>query len=233
MTDNLMRTFAFILFINIILISCADAKNTIHPSIYISEFQGFTFNAEKQISNRISGYEYQTIDSENIKIQTCDQASHFDISKIAEFEYFRFKLLQLSCKAAEVYSTARDAKTSYFPEAFTQHFFETLPASTVPLLSKADASQRKDKTLLEYNKHAKFQTENSHTVKLLTKDDEIYITILARGDFNNDGFEDLLVKSEWYARNAFGKHTDLLILTKTDKDQPIKIDWRLNPITSQ
>ena len=81
-----------------------------------------------------------------------------------------------------------------------------------------------------YDSNTQITLEKENTFKLLTKEDEVYLTLLARGDFTNDGFEDLLIQAEWYARNAHGKHVDLLILSRLDKDGTVEIDWRLNNI---
>lgn len=207
----------------------ADEK--IMPVIKQVEFTGFDFSKEPTITDAsLTGYQYQTINGKTISIYSCKQANEINLSQIPEFEFFRFNLLLLSCEAFDRYSQAKTSKITYFKSEFKPEFLAQLPAEITPLLNKTDKLQRQNKTLHSYNKDIKISLKNSHTAKLLTPEDEIYITLLARGDFNSDKKEDLLIKSEWFSRNAFGKHADLIILSKTSKDEPVKIIWRLHPI---
>lgn len=226
-----MRIFILIALINSVLIGCVVADSMIQPELYQQAFPGFEFN-QKEINTAqpVSGYQYQSVHENTIDIHSCKQASAMDSALIAEFEYFRFQQLLLSCQAMEQYARAEKSRASYFPQVFDKQFYEQLPVATAPLLGGADLDQRQGKSFTAYDKDTQVTIEAPHTAKLLTAEDEIYITILARGDFNGDGIEDLLAKSEWYARQAFGKHTDLLILTKTDTSQAVKINWRLNAI---
>jgi hypothetical protein len=229
-----MRIFILIALINSVLIGCVVADSMIQPELYKQAFPGFEFN-QKEINTAqpVSGYQYQSTSGNTIDIHNCKQASAMDSALIAEFEYFRFQQLLLSCQAMEQYARAGKSRASYFPQVFDKQFYEQLPAIAAPLLGEADLDQRQGKSFTAYETGTQVTIEPPHTAKLLTAEDEIYITILARGDFNGDGIEDLLVKSEWYARQAFGKHADLLILAKTDTSQVVKINWRLNAINKK
>ena len=220
-----------VILINMALVGCAIASNQISPDIAIEEFPGFKIN-QKHISTNptLSDYQYQSSKGGAIDIHSCKQAKALDISIIAEYEYFRFQQLLVSCEAVAKYARARPSAISNFPARFDKKFFARLPATVEPLLSKADLAQRAGKTFIQYSRNTMISLENANTAKLMTPEDEIYITVLARGDFNNDGVEDLLIKSEWYARNANGKHIDLLILSKNAKNTPTHIEWRLQSI---
>ena len=226
-----MNKLLIFLIIGSLLVACGKTNKQIEPSIEKSEFPGFDFSESGVNTDAIlSNYEYQTIDGKSISISSCKQALNLDISQIPEFEYFRFNSLLLSCEALEIFNRAKSSSSSYFLSEFLKDFYGQLPADVIPLLSKADRSQRQGKTLLGYDKNISISIENPHAAKLLTNEDEIYITVLARGDFTEDGVEDLLVSTEWFAIHAFGKHADLLILTKTDKDQTEAINWRLRTL---
>lgn len=230
----MMNKLLIFLIFSFLLVACKKTDEQIEPSIEKSEFPGFDFSKSGVNTDAtLSNYEYQTIDGKSISITSCKQALNLDISKIAEFEYFRFNSLLLSCEAIEIYSRAKSSSNSYFLSGFLKEFYGQLPADVIPLLSKADQSQRQGKTLLGYDKNTSISIEKPHAAKLLTNEDEIYITVLARGDFTEDGIEDLMVLTEWFAINAFGKHADLLILTKTDKDQTEAINWRLRTFKQQ
>lgn len=203
----------------------------IDTKLYQEKFPGFGFVSQSDISQpALSNYEYQSIEGGKLVVTSCKQANGIDISKIADYDYFRFKLLLVSCKAIDKYSTASAAHATNFPSKLGTNFVYQLPAAISPLLSKADTIKRQDLSVKSYDASTQITLEKENTFKLLTKEDEVYLTLLARGDFTNDEFEDLLIQSEWYARNAHGKHVDLLILSRPDKGRPVEIGWRLNNI---
>ena len=228
----MLTKLSFILVLmNALLVGCAIAGDKIPPQILPQAFPGFEFNQKAgNVNPTLSGYQYQSVKGGTIDIHNCNQARELDSKRIPEFEYFRFQQLLVSCLAVNRYTMARPSSTNYFAPAFNKMFFAQLPATTAPLLSKADLAQRQGKTFMQYDIKTLITMQDAQTAKLLTAEDEIYLTVLARGDFTHDGVEDLLVKSEWYARKAYGKHVDLLILTKTSKNAPVKIAWRMKPI---
>lgn len=102
------------------------------------------------------------------------------------------------------------------------------PASATPILSEADLQQKEGHTIGSLYADANFSSDNKNTIRVITDDDEYYFTTLARADFNLDGVEDLLIRAEWYARNAHGKHVDLVILSQQTHQGSLKIEWRLS-----
>lgn len=226
-----MKKILYSLVVCSILISCSPRNNLIAPIIHKAEFPGFKF-ADNEISTRlpISGYEYQTLDGDKLSIENCHQANTTDKSKIADFDYFRFNLLLASCTAIDRYSNAGISRLSYFPAVLKHDFYARLPAAVAPPLSKADLLQRHGKSIIDFDKETQISIVKPNAAKLLTKDEEIYITVLAMGDFTGDDLEDMLVQVESYAREAFGKHVDLLILSKIEKVAQVRIYWRSSPI---
>ncbi len=207
-------------------LSCTAANNDIPSTLNNDAFPGFSVTPNK---TSLTGYKF-TIDSlEKIKFTSCKQALDYNISNITDHNYFRFKLLIASCKAVNKYKTAKSSNQSFFPAVLSDKHYKDFPALATPFLSKTEYKQRENKTIKQAYKSLKV-TSKKNTATLITKEDEIYITILAKGDFNNDKLEDLLVSSEWYAKNAHGKHTDLVILSKTGKNKAIEIYWRMNTI---
>ena len=204
-----------------------DTRRPIKSTLNMQAFPGFEINKNKTGAT-LTGYEYQAIEGETIKLENCNQAINTNASIVADFEYFRFKQLVISCIAIQQFAKATDAKITWFPEKPDMSFYAELPAIVKPLLHKNEPSQLSKKTLGNYIIETNISLEMDNMAKIINSEDEIYVTLLARGDFTHDGIEDLLIKTEWYARKAFGKHADLLILTRTSKQAPVNIDWRLN-----
>lgn len=68
----------------------------------------------------------------------------------------------------------------------------------------------------------------SHNIEVLIDSDlDINYVVIARGDIDRDGYEDLLLRLDWRITSAFGKGFDLVMLSKTHVDQPPDISWRL------
>ena len=212
------------IFLSTFQLACTAASNDIPPSLNKDAFSGFTISDQKIL---LEGYDFKNHDRKVIEFNSCKNTIDYDINDIASHDYFRFKLLLVACKAVNKYRTAQNSSSTFFPAELDNKFYENLPALTTPFLSNTEFTQRENKSIQRAYKSLKTTSKNN-TATLITDDDEIYITVLARGDFNNDKIEDLLVTSEWYAKHAHGKHTELVVLTKTGKDAPIKIDWRMN-----
>uniref|UniRef100_UPI0010DDE005 hypothetical protein n=1 Tax=Vibrio vulnificus TaxID=672 RepID=UPI0010DDE005 len=117
-----------------------------------------------------------------------------------------------------------------FAEDLDSEFIYQLPATITPFVNYSDFLRKQGESFLSYDEKTKVTIENENTFKLLTARDEVYLTLLARGDFTQDGYEDLLIQSEWYARDAYGKHVDLVILSKKNIYGYVEIAWRLNEL---
>jgi len=228
---NIMKTLVIIFLIHVFLLGCSINSEIKGAKLYQENFSGFSFSATSDISQPLlSDYEYQAVGGELLIVTSCEQADGIDISTIADYDYFRFKMLLVSCAAIDKYSTATAAHNNNFPSKLDEAFIYQLPAAIVPLLSKAEGIQREGESVKSYDANTQITTEKENIFKLLTTEDEVYLTLLARGDFTNDGFEELLIQSEWYARTAHGKHVDLLILSRPDGSGPVEISWRLNKL---
>jgi len=218
----------FVIIIQLFLASCIAEENIVNPTLNKQAFEGFSLENIKD-DIRLNGYKYQTRTNNEKTFNHCSEVINYNYADIAPYMQIHFKLLNVSCVAINKYKKATSSTQSFFPDKLTINNYKSFPALSTPFLSNDEYKQRKNKSIEQSYKTLKI-TAKKNSATLITKEDEIYITILARGDFNNDKIEDLLVSSEWYAKNAHGKHTDLVILSKTGKDKAIKIDWRMNTI---
>lgn len=226
-----MKNIFIILFACLLLMSCSTNHPVVDKKLYRDQFPGFVFSSQTDAGNPVlSGYEYQGMEGGNVVVTSCEQASRIDVATIAEYDYSRFNLLLVSCEAIARYSTASAARASNFPPKLDEGFIYQLPAAVAPILSKAEFIQRQGLSIKSYDVDVRVTVDKENVFKILTNEDEVYLTLLARGDFTSDGLEDLLVQSEWYARNAHGKYVDLLVLSKTANDKNVEISWRLNRI---
>jgi len=207
-----------------ILTACIATNNKIEPSVNAEAFPDFVFNAsDAQAAQPIKPHQFTTTQKKELTFTKCKDTLSFNVDKISEYEYFRFKLLLLSCNAIEKISKATASNVSFYPKQLSNSFYSELPAIALPALSEADKKNKQNKTINSYLNKPEITNENG-AIKITTSEDEFYITLLARGDFNKDGIEDLLIKTEWYAKNSNGKHAELFILKKLDAKQAITVN---------
>lgn len=222
--------FCFFLIINSSLISCANAEiNGNKPSVNIKYFDFFKIG--KDLSSTTFGWDmtFKNYQEEKVVFSNCNQLSVYDRNNIIPYDQHRFDLFTADCTAIYKYLNAASFKSTFFPKLITNDFIKSLPANTAPLISKESIKLYSNKTLSQAYELTSIE-DNNNSIKLSTNVEEIYIAVVARGDFDNDGIEDLIVSSQWYPKDAFGKYSDLVILSKIAKDKPIEIIWRLNPI---
>jgi hypothetical protein len=223
-----MKAPLYSLLLCLMLSACNGSHKNIPSTINLPEFPGFEIKANSDFGSvKLSGYEYKSVDGKTVAYNTCAEATNSKETEIAEYELFRYRLLINSCHALKRYLAAKPSTDSFFPSQFDASLVRELPATSVPLLNKTQEEARTGKTVNTYFANGQLSLEKNGSVKLQTVDDEIIYTLLARGDLTNDGIEDLLVRTEWYARKASGKHVDLLVLSKTGQDKAVTIEWRL------
>jgi hypothetical protein len=228
MNKKLLAIFIYLI-VGIVSLACANKSQNIQPSINTAEFPGFVINKHSSYQDvTLDGYEYALSEGETISFANCPQVEEYDENKIADYDFYRFRLLRVSCAALKKYLSAQSYQKMFFSEDFGVGLVNKLPAVSIPLLNKPQQSLMAGTTIGSKFPGAVISKQENGTVKVVTEEDEIYYSLMALGDFNGDGIGDLLVRSEWYARNASGKHADLIILSKTTKERVISIVWRKN-----
>lgn len=221
------KVFISVLFLTVASYSCASANSENTPRVF-TESIDFISVGDSISTTVFKGHvDFMKKGRKEQIFKTCNDILVYNDKDIATYERFRFKLVTASCTAIYKYLHAKDFKQSFFPNKFSHNYITSLPAHIAPIINDHIFNKQKNKSLSQAYKILKIQERNKST-NILTKTDEFYINILARGDFDEDGFEDLIVSSQWYARNARGKYNDLVILSKTGENKPIEVTWRLH-----
>lgn len=210
-----------------LLSSCSFDSVAGKPELYKKHFDFYKIGNSLESTSFEWTMEFKNKDRKLLPFNNCNEIAVFNHNDLALFDQFRFKLFTADCTAIYKYLNAKEFKQSFFPTTLSDNFIVTLPAHITPIINNYIFKKQRDKTLEQAYNILTIQKKNKST-NILTKTDEFYIDILARGDFDDDGFEDLLVSSQWYARNARGKYNDLVILSKTGKDKAIEVIWRIH-----
>ncbi len=207
--------------------ACVNAENSFKPQITQAAFPGFNFaKSDAYEAVKLTDYEFKSTTGPSVTFNSCPQVTAYNENNIAQFDFFRFRLLRVSCVAIQKSLLAAGYREQFLPGSLNTQLIERMPATAIPLLSKTQRQHVANKTMAEAFNSANMTIDNDGVIRVETADDEFYYTLLATGDFNNDGIGDMLVRVEWYARHAHGKHVDLLVLTQKSKKGPVSIVWR-------
>ena len=135
---------------------------------------------------------------------------------------YRVLLLQtVPCVAMAVLKSSATASQSALPENFSSHAdTSAYPASIWPAVSDDERQRlkRNDATLLTVSKTKSLKPLNDETLQLEAAGLGLRLTLLARADFNHDGWEDAAFRWEGYALKGSYSDARLLVLTRTNKD---------------
>lgn len=171
-------------------------------------------------------YELDGTNGTPIVFKTCDDVKQTLETNVVTHEYHLWRLMQINCKAISEFHHANSSNKTYWPADFNTSFIEQLPASAIPDLGGNSFDGKKG--LLKDTKPAlKFETINSHSIKATFDDDlTVVYVLIARGDFNHDHIEDILLRLDWHIENAFGKGFSLMLISKPTASGKPEIVWR-------
>jgi len=223
----MFRFISTLLLVFISSTSCANSNLSRAPEIYTKTFDFIKLGDSIATTVFNEKIDFTAKERKETYFNSCNDILVYNYRDIATYEQFRFKLITATCTAIHKYLNAQLSNNSYFPDNFTDDFILSLPANVTPIINEFIFNKRKGKSINQAFNVEKIQDRNkSHNI--LAPEDDINIDILARGDFDNDGIEDLIVSVAWYARNARGKFNDLVIVTKKSDDKPMEITWRMH-----
>lgn len=132
---------------------------------------------------------------------------------------YRVLIIQtVPCLALSLLKSANLAKQSALPDNF-QNYTNTAfyPATLWPAVSD---DERKNKewsagTLLTYTKQKALRKIDKERLGLVKSRWGLHLKLLARGDFNHDGWEDAAFRWEGYATQGSYADSRLIVLTRT------------------
>ena len=160
-----------------------------------------------------------------ILVSRCTDLSSVAESDIAYREYARWDWLRVDCQGLQRYDMAPATSVRYWPAAFDLALIESFPATAVPFLGGQGLDGRTGQ-LGSFSPGLELIDSTPLSVKVRTDGMVVNYVILARGDFNRDGVEDLFVRMDWYVEDAFGEGSDWVVVTRTGENQAPMLLWR-------
>ena len=176
--------------------------------------------------NALLAYDLDGANGQVIHFTSCRQAAETRQEAVRTDQFPLWKLLTLNCVAASKYAASRAAQRSYFPAGLTRQVVAAFPADSVPDIGGGELQRRAGRTLERYEQRLRITVNRDGTAQARTADADLGYTLIARADFDGDGLEDWLLRSQWSPRGARGSGADLVLLSRKKSRGRIVIAWR-------
>ena len=170
-------------------------------------------------------FQYSSLEGDIFNVKNCLEVSSVGDNKILEREFVRWDLLKNDCEVAMRFYDAPEYAFSYWPSEFNFSLLKTLPSTSIPYLG-GQALDGRSGSLGAYETNLNFIESAKHNVKVSYDEMVVNYVVMARGDFNRDGYQDLFVRMDWYIEGAFSDGSDWIVLTKISPDEPPMLLWR-------
>lgn len=215
-----MKSF-YLLAATALLSSCSTEQGSrIGKTINPDEITGLTKLGNSYQDVQFE-YELDGTDGNLVKFSSCRDVDETPDDSIKEDQYALLTMLRVNCKAIKLYFNAQDSSESHFPKKLTSEFVRRLPASATPELG-GNRDTPVDETLSDTYPKIETTEINAGNVQARFDDLDINYIALARGDFDGDGVEGMLLRLDWQVISAFGNGFDLLLIGADAQNTAVK-----------
>ncbi|WP_231757569.1 hypothetical protein [Microbulbifer elongatus] len=201
-----------ILFAVMIISACTEKSGNPHieKAIYTDNFAGLV-EVGKNYNESKFDYELDTKNGSAIQFQTCEDIKQTKVGEIREDQFSLFTMLNVNCEALQLYFSAGNSRKSFFPPVLTSELIQQLPANATPDLG-GDPSPVSNQEIAQAFPNSEIVEISPTVVRSNLAGLDIDYTLLARGDLDGDGTEDLIVRMDWNNPNAFGNGYEMLLI---------------------
>lgn len=225
MKVTIVNTLSLLL-LSVLVSTCFTRSPKAFPKFFnTDEFVGFV-SMSSDCDTVALKYELDGVDGNPVLFKNCDDVKQTLETDIVTHQFHLWRLMQINCKAITMFQNASSSTQSYWASDFNHTFIADLPATAIPDLGGNSLDGRKG-LLKDVEPILKTRNINAYSVLAILCDTmEINYVLMARGDFNHDGIEDILLRLDWYITSAFGKGFSLLMLSKSSFSAESNIVWR-------
>lgn len=169
--------------------------------------------------------EFYMRDESTVTAKDCMELATIAESDIAEREYVRWQYFKVDCEAVERFYRGSETAINVWPHEIDFSFIKTLPATAIPDLG-GDSMDGRRGTLGEFEPNLMLIDSAAHNVKVSIDEMAIDYVVVARSDFNRDGYHDLFVRMDWYIEESFGEGVDWVVLSRKSAGEEPVVLWR-------
>jgi hypothetical protein len=209
-----------------LLIGCATVRAESPHAFNVTAFAGLA-KLMPDGSERLD-YVLDGANGGELRFSRCAQVASTDAVAVREDQTPLFQLLRANCQALARYGAGHPARRSHLPETLTSALVRELPASALPVVggqATSPAGARVDDA-----PGVNIEALPGGRVRVLTRTDDSVYTLMAQGDFDGDGVQDMLLRLDWRTRDAFGRGVDLLQITRRSAGGATELNWRLSAV---
>ncbi|TVT50873.1 MAG: hypothetical protein FHP94_00760 [Denitromonas halophila] len=209
-----------------LLIGCATVRAESPHAFNVTAFAGLA-KLMPDGSERLD-YVLDGANGGELRFSRCAQVASTDAVAVREDQTPLFQLLRANCQALARYGAGQPARRSHLAETLTPALMRELPASALPVVggqATSPAGARVDDA-----PGVNIEALPGGRVRVLTRTDDSVYTLMAQGDFDGDGVQDMLLRLDWRTHDAFGRGVDLLQITRRSAGGATELNWRLSAV---
>lgn len=169
--------------------------------------------------------QYLIVDGNTLNVHNCLEVTSIGDNEILDREFARWDLLKIDCEAASRFYDAPEYAFSHWPLEFDLPLLKTFPSTSIPYLG-GQALDGRGGDLGSYESNLKLIESGKGNIKVSLGEMVVNYIMLAKGDFNRDGYQDIFVRMDWYIEGTFGNGSDWIVVTKISPDTPPILLWR-------
>lgn len=188
------------------------------------------FDASKHTNDSLYSFKFDmtftALTGENVTVTNCLELALLGKDRVSSPEYIYWQSMKIDCEVVERFYLSSENAVSFWPRSFDYELIKQFPATAIPYLG-GQALDGRTGTLSAYDASLKFiEKKNDNQIHVEVDGMDVYYVQVARADFNRDGVQDIFVRMDWYVKDAFGKGTDWVVLTKLSPDAAPMMLWR-------
>jgi hypothetical protein len=196
------------------------------PTFHGAYFVGLTNPDVRRASEAKLDYAVRDTKGREIQFTSIADVDQTKDEVISSPDFSLWTRLQANCAALKKFEQGHPAPKSNFPSNLTKSLVADFPAAAVPPVSNDDLEMRGDQTMKHFEKALVVELCGGNEAKASTATDQWRYYVLARADFDGDGFEDLLIRVDWGSLEGSGSGSEAFVLAKPTADGPVKVIWR-------
>lgn len=203
-------------------VACASSSEAERPRFFNSaEFPGLVDGAPTSYEGAKLDFELHSRSGGALHIKSCPQVAALDVNRLLPSNYPQYRLLAINCEALKVFTQSRSATRSFLPPALTVSLIESLPATAVPTAGDEDRARRQGKRLAAFAPDLDITVTEPDAAVVASTEGELFYVVMGRGDVDDDGSEDLLLRVQSRANDALGAGVALFIVSRRSEHGPV------------
>lgn len=222
-----VRTISIVFASALFLLGCDNSSVQTKPALEPVFNSGNLYGDMQFKDGRISldGYALSRREGAEKVFETCDAILAYPEEDTLPSEYYFYRQFSVECYAAKKFLEAGPASDSFLSGGLPAFFLKLPATATVRFGEAAPFEERQGVTIEQYFPGVAIKETSSDTVSAELDGADVNYTVIARGDLDNDGYEDIIVLVTYQLIEGAARGVNLFALSKPDENAAIDILW--------